>query len=105
MTMKTPLLSDADIQARLATLKGWSVKDNKLEKKFSFPYKQGELSPFMKGLLLIERIAALAEAADHHPDILFTYPAVTVQLTTHDSGGLTEKDFQLAQKIDAITGE
>lgn len=100
--MKTPLLSDADIQARLASLKGWSVNGKTLEKKFSFPYQKGEMSPFMKGLLFVERVAALAEAADHHPDITLTYPAVTVQLTTHDSGGLTEKDFKLAAQIDAI---
>lgn len=98
-----PLLSEADIQARLASLKGWSVNGKVLEKKFSFAYHKGEMSPFMKGLLLVERIAALAEAANHHPDITLTYPAVTVQLTTHDSGGLTEKDFALAQQIDTIS--
>lgn len=101
--MKMPLLSEADIQARLASLKGWSVNGKVLEKKFSFAYQKGEMSPFMKGLLLVERIAALAEAANHHPDITLTYPAVTVQLTTHDSGGLTEKDFALAQQIDTIS--
>ncbi len=100
--MKTPLLSDSDIQQQLASLNGWAINGTVLEKKFSFAYKQGEPSPFMRGLFLVERIASLAEAADHHPDITLTYPAVTVQLTTHDSGGLTEKDFALAKRIDLI---
>ncbi len=100
--MKTPLLSDSDIQQQLATLNGWRINGKALEKKFSFAYQKGEPSPFMRGLFLVERIAALAETADHHPDIVLTYPAVTVQLTTHDSGGVTEKDITLARQIDLI---
>ena len=56
----------------------------------------------MAGLLFINRIAGLAEANGHHPDLLLTYPAVTVNLITHDAGGLTIKDFDLAAQIDRL---
>ena len=49
----------------------------------------------------MSRVAALAEAADHHPDILIEYRNVTLTLTTHDAGGLTARDFSLAARIDA----
>ncbi|NTV45976.1 MAG: 4a-hydroxytetrahydrobiopterin dehydratase [Chlorobiales bacterium] len=100
--MKTALLNQQEISEHLSTLQGWSVKDNKfLEKKYSFSGKQLH-SPFMMGLLFVERVAGLAEAANHHPDITLTYPSVLIQLTTHDSGGLTEKDFTLAGQIEAV---
>ena len=56
----------------------------------------------MDGLGFVGRMAELAEKANHHPDVLLTYPRVTVSLTTHDAGGLTEKDFGLAQQIDEV---
>lgn len=105
--MKTSLLNQEEISQHLSTLQGWSIKENKiLEKKYSFtdPSSKPPLSPFMRGLLFVERIAGLAEAADHHPDITLTYPYVLIQLTTHDSGGITEKDFKLAKQIDSIAG-
>jgi 4a-hydroxytetrahydrobiopterin dehydratase len=49
----------------------------------------------------VNRVAALAEAADHHPDILVSYTRVTLTLSTHDAGGLTARDFALARQIDA----
>lgn len=105
--MKTPLLNPEEISQHLSTLPGWSIKENKiLEKKYSFtnPPPGTAHSPFMRGLLFVERVAGLAEAANHHPDIALTYPLVLIQLTTHDSGGLTEKDFKLAKEIDSVAG-
>lgn len=57
---------------------------------------------FAAGLELVERIAAAAEAVDHHPDVTLTYPRVLVGLTTHDAGGLTDRDVDLARTISAI---
>ncbi|HVX89987.1 MAG TPA: 4a-hydroxytetrahydrobiopterin dehydratase, partial [Gemmatimonadales bacterium] len=51
-------------------------------------------------MLVVGAIAFLAESADHHPDLVVTWPRVTVKLSTHDAGGLTTRDFDLARKID-----
>ncbi len=80
---------------------GWIKVGETLQKTFSFDDFGGK-SPFLKGLAFIERVATLAEAANHHPDITFTYNRVVISLTTHDKGMLTEKDFDLAMKISLI---
>ena len=53
-------------------------------------------------MLVVGAIAFLAESADHHPDLIVTWPKVTVKLSTHDAGGLTTRDFALARKIDEM---
>jgi 4a-hydroxytetrahydrobiopterin dehydratase len=58
---------------------------------------------FLDGLSFVTKMAVLAEMANHHPDVLLTWPKVTVMLTTHDAVGLTDKDFELAGEIDAIS--
>lgn len=60
---------------------------------------------FATGLALVNRIGAAAEAANHHPDVQLTYPAVTVSLTSHDAGGITSRDIDLARQISAIAAE
>lgn len=55
---------------------------------------------FMSGFELLTRITVYAEAAQHHPDVTLSYGAVTIMLTTHDAGGVTEKDLELARQID-----
>lgn len=92
-------LSDTDIDSKLKNLTGWKRTDVGGEPGIKKVYKTGN---FLKGLGFITRVAVLAEMAEHHPDIIFTYPRVTMQLTTHDAGGLTKKDFELAKQIDAI---
>lgn len=57
---------------------------------------------YIAGLVTIARIAVYAELAHHHPDITYTYNTVQVKLTTHDSGGITEKDIALATKISSL---
>lgn len=60
------------------------------------------MSGFPQSLMFITAVGLLAEAAQHHPDILIQWNRVTLSLTTHDAGGLTEKDFALAQQIDQL---
>ena len=92
-------LTDKEIQELADKLpEGWSIKDQKiLSKVFAF-------SNFNEGMDFASQIAELADAANHHPDLLITYPSVTVELTTHDAGGITNKDVDLALQIeDAFT--
>jgi 4a-hydroxytetrahydrobiopterin dehydratase len=86
-------LSDEDARARLATLSGWVLEGTSIRKVY-------ELDGFAAAIAFVNRVAALAEAADHHPDILVEYKRVTLTLTSHDSGGLTGRDFSLAARID-----
>lgn len=91
-------LNSIDIQSRLSALPGWSLSEGG---ELTRTFKQAN---FMAGLAFVNKLAPLAEAAGHHPDVLLTYPAVRIALVTHDAGGLTEKDFALAKQIDALNG-
>ncbi len=93
------LLTDAQL-SQLAE-HGWTKIGETIQKTFSFDDFGGK-SPFLKGLAFIERIATLAEEANHHPDITFTYNRVVISLTTHDKGMLTQKDFDLAMQIGVV---
>lgn len=81
------------INDQLKTLPGGEYKDNAIRKLYRF--KQ-----FMDGIRFIDRVAEIAEAADHHPDIYVNYTRVTFICTTHSEGGVSEKDFKLAQEIE-----
>ncbi len=94
-----PTLSDKDVQAKLQTAQGWQRADVGGKPGIEKTFKTGS---FLKGLAFVTHVAVLAEKAGHHPDVILTYPKVTLQLTTHDAGGLTEKDFALAAEIDRI---
>lgn len=83
-------LSASDIDD--AGLTGWQRADGVLTARF----RSGS---FARGLQLVEHIGASAEAVNHHPDVLLTYPAVTVTLTSHDVGGVTIRDVRLARTI------
>ncbi|MCU1467164.1 MAG: pterin-4-alpha-carbinolamine dehydratase [Actinomycetia bacterium] len=91
---RTPLLSEAEVGSALAALPGWTRKDAEIEKTF-------ERASFPDAIAFVVRIGFLAEAADHHPDLDVRWRKVRVALTTHDSGGLTANDFELAQQIEA----
>lgn len=94
-----PKLSSDQINAGLKSLPGWEYKDNALRKLFRF-------KEFLDGIHFIDRIAELAEAADHHPDMMINYTRVTFVCSTHSEGGVTEKDLRLAQQIeDAFAGK
>ena len=77
---------------------GWRVQDETASATF-------RTGSFATGVALVDRIGVLADAADHHPDVDLRYPTVTVRLTTHDAGGLTDKDLALARQISAAAGE
>ena len=90
------LLTTEQLQARLAQLPGWEIREGLLTKTFT-------VRSFVHGALFMSAIAQLAEAADHHPDVsLHDYKRVTVSLSTHSEGGITEKDFALAAQIEAL---
>lgn len=88
-------LSEEEIQEKLQELSGWEAKDGKIEKEFSF-------AGFLEAIKFVEGVATLAEEADHHPDIHIFYDKVKIVLSTHDVGGVSEKDFSLAERIGAI---
>ena len=91
-----PRLDDDQVRVRLASLRGWERAGTEIRKEWIF-------DSFKAAMAFANRVADLAEAQDHHPDILVQYSRVTLTLTSHDSGGLTERDFRLATKIDAGT--
>jgi 4a-hydroxytetrahydrobiopterin dehydratase len=89
-----PSLSDDDIRSRLQSLPGWERLGDEIAKTF-------ELPTFPAAVAFVQRIAGRAEAADHHPDLDIRYRRVKVALSTHSEGGITAKDFALAQEIEA----
>jgi len=91
-----PLLNASQINERLDRLPGWAVREGLLTKTY-------QVRSFAHGVLFIGAIGQLAEAANHHPDLsLHGYSHVTVSLSTHSEGGLTERDFDLAGQIEAV---
>jgi 4a-hydroxytetrahydrobiopterin dehydratase len=87
-------LSTEAIQAALKKLGGgWSLKDGAIGKQYTWP-------SFPDAIEFVNRVADLAEQADHHPDILINYRRVTLTLSTHSEGGITQKDFDLAQRFE-----
>ncbi len=89
------LLSDEEIDAHLSELEGWKRDGRFIQRTFKFPR-------FMKAIAFINRVAELAEEADHHPDLYNVWRSVTLKYTTHDEGGLTERDFGMAAKVNAL---
>jgi 4a-hydroxytetrahydrobiopterin dehydratase len=91
-------LTSNDIEQRLGDVSGWSVEPgtSELRKRFKFP-------TFVGTMAFVNRMAELAEAEGHHPDFCVRYTVLDVSLTTHAIGGLSENDFILAAKIDALT--
>ena len=90
-----PALSQQIAMERLGSLSGWKIESKELVKIFTF-------NDFLGSIAFVNQIAKLAEDAAHHPDIDIRYNRVRIALTTHDAGGLTEKDFALAGKIEKL---
>ncbi len=90
-----PLLSDDEIQARLDELDGWAREGDAIKKQF-------QLEDFKGSVDFVNRLTPAAEEMNHHPDLEISWDKVTVTLSTHSEGGLTENDFELAGKIDAL---
>jgi len=89
------LLSDAEIDARLAELSGWERAGHAIEKRF----QRGD---FVGSIAFVDSLVGPAEALNHHPDLAISWDTVTVTISTHSEGGLTAADFELAAKIDAL---
>lgn len=94
--MKRPSrLTDAEIAGRLAALPGWSLAGGKLRREFGF-------EDFSEAFGFMARAALVAEKMDHHPDWSNVWNRVTVELFTHDVGGITTLDFELAAAMDRL---
>jgi 4a-hydroxytetrahydrobiopterin dehydratase len=89
-------LSEVEISAHLASVPGWQVQKGELVRDFTF-------RDFRGALAFVNKVGELAEKAGHHPDIDIRYNKVRLALVTHDAGGLTMKDFELAASADTIT--
>jgi 4a-hydroxytetrahydrobiopterin dehydratase len=93
--MAASLLSPEEIAALASALPGWQVGEGRLRREFRF-------ADFSEAFGFMSRVALAAEALGHHPDWSNVWNRVTIELTTHDAGGLTGLDQALAQRIDAI---
>ncbi len=91
------LLTSQQLSTRLQQLKGWRVEDGGKKLAKSFRFKN-----FVEAVNFVNAITREAEAAGHHPDLFVTWGEVRVYLTSHSAGGVTEKDFALAARIDRI---
>jgi 4a-hydroxytetrahydrobiopterin dehydratase len=85
-------LSDAEIAERLTRLPDWERRGGAIRRTYSF-------TDFKGAMAFVNRVAELAESLDHHPDIDIRYSKVTLALSTHDAGGLTARDFDLAGQV------
>ena len=89
------LLSDIAIQRELGGLAGWSRRGDALTRTYQF-------RNFAQSMEFVNRVAGLAESADHHPDIDIRYTKIRVALSTHDAGGITASDAKLASIIEGV---
>ncbi|MGB3240284.1 MAG: 4a-hydroxytetrahydrobiopterin dehydratase [Geitlerinemataceae cyanobacterium] len=88
-------LSDREIQDRASLLPDWNLEGKKLTRTWTF-------ENFIEAIDFVNRLVEPAEQSGHHPDLSISYNKVSVSLTTHDAGGLTEKDFDLASVLSAL---
>ncbi len=90
-------LGEPEIQAALGRAPEWSEVSGTIQRTYSFP-------DFVAAMRFVNRVAEAAEKRQHHPDILIRYNKVTLTLSTHDAGGITGKDFELAGVVDGLVG-
>jgi 4a-hydroxytetrahydrobiopterin dehydratase len=90
-------LTAEEIRSRLAAHPAWSLEGGKLHRAIKF-------SSFISAFGFISQVALWAEKLNHHPELYNSYNSVVIDLTTHDAGGITARDFALAEKIDALLG-
>jgi 4a-hydroxytetrahydrobiopterin dehydratase len=88
-------LTAEQIRSALESLPDWTLRSGEIVREYSF-------DDFVAAMTFVNRVAELAEAAEHHPDIDIRYNKVTLALSTHSAGGLTKKDVELAQQIEAL---
>ena len=90
-----PALSDHEIQSNLVSIPDWQIESGELVRTFLF-------KDFRASLAFVNKVGDLAENAGHHPDIDIRYNKVRLALVTHDAGGITQKDFDLAAAADKV---
>jgi len=90
-------LDDSEIRRRLESLPGWELAEGKLRRRFDF-------GDFVGAFRFMAALALVAEKMDHHPEWSNVYGRVTVELSTHDAGGVTRLDFELAQAANRLAG-
>jgi 4a-hydroxytetrahydrobiopterin dehydratase len=95
MADKTPTYDRAQIAQRLAGLSGWSYEDGSIRRAF-------KTDGWPTTVALVNAIGYFAEAVDHHPDLEVGWGRLVIKLSTHSAGGITDKDFALAQRIEEI---
>jgi 4a-hydroxytetrahydrobiopterin dehydratase len=88
-------LNKVEIHEKLKEMRGWSHVGKSIQKRYT-------LKSFVPAIGLVNKIAELAEKEQHHPDITINYNVVGISLSTHSEGGVTQKDFNLAQQIDKL---
>ena len=93
--MERRVLTGDELASATADLDGWSTDDGRLKREFKF-------ENFAAALAFVNQVGALAEAADHHPDITFGWGYANIELMTHDRGGITDVDIALAEKLNGI---
>ena len=91
--MERNKLTAEEIAAALANIDGWLADNDRLKRRFAF-------SNFAESLAFVNKVGAAAESMDHHPDIKMGWGYAEIEITTHDRGGITAVDFELARKID-----
>ena len=91
-------LTQSEIEEQIQSIPQWQQEGQTITRTFEF-------NNFVEAIAFVDRLVEPAEAAAHHPDLAISYNKVTVSLTSHDAGGLTEKDFALAQTISQIGQE
>ena len=89
------LLSDDEIQSLMKKVPEWEHEGDAIERTIEF-------DEFMEGIDFVDGVAEISEEAQHHPDIDIRWCTIKLKLTTHDQGGLTDADFELAQRIDNL---
>ena len=90
-------LSDLEIRRALGTLPGWTRKGEALNKAYSF-------ARFADGIRFVQQVAEVADRMNHHPDIDIRYTRISFSLSTHDAGGITQRDLELASAIEQAAG-
>ena len=90
-----PALTAKQVSLRLKTIPNWSKRAQTIHRTFKF-------GGFLKGIDFVNRIARLAQKMNHHPDVNIRFDKVALRLTTHDAGGITEKDFLLARQCNRV---
>jgi 4a-hydroxytetrahydrobiopterin dehydratase len=90
-------LNETELGDALRSLPGWELREAKLHKAYRFP-------DFVHAFGFMTKVALLAEQANHHPEWFNVYNQVTIDLTTHDAGGISDLDVELARKIEGVAG-